>query len=218
VSDALARGRQIAIELLDSARSDGLVMGLKGKAVRRALENLAKANDPDELTAFADELRLRFKSGVQRSVTDPGRLVIPVACVRDTGIPGLDDGVFAMRSFKSGECIETCSVIVLAVNRALMPKSLRMRFFSWGKLVDGEFGSNSQALALGFGSIYNHDNPSNMRYEAIREGALLRFVAVRDIAVYEELTVNYNAFGGGHEWHDDNWFVDNDVARVIRPK
>jgi hypothetical protein len=57
-----------------------------------------------------------------------------------------------------------------------------------------------------------------MRYDAIREGALLRFVAVRDIAVDEELTVNYNAFGGGHKWHDNNWFDSNNVPLVMRSK
>ena len=35
---------------------------------------------------------------------------------------------------------------------------------------------------------------------------MLRFVATRDIEVDEELTINYNAIGGGHESSADTWF------------
>jgi hypothetical protein len=97
-----------------------------------------------------------------------------------------------------------------------MPKALTTRLFAWGYLLGGQYGGFKQALSLGFGSVYNHDNPANMRYEAIREGALMRFVAVREIADEEELTVNYNAYGGGHEWHDDNWFERNNIPLVRR--
>jgi hypothetical protein len=75
--------------------------------------------------------------------------------------------------------------------------------FDWAVLA-GVPGTH--ALALGYGSMYNSDNPANLRYEADRQRLLLRFVAVRDIAEGEELTVNYNAIGGGATWHDNNWF------------
>lgn len=54
--------------------------------------------------------------------------------------------------------------------------------------------------------MYNHNNPANLRYEADKENSFLRFIAVKPIAQGEELTVNYNAYGGGAQWHDDNWF------------
>lgn len=43
-----------------------------------------------------------------------------------------------------------------------------------------------QALALGYGSFYNHYNLGNVRYEADAENRLLHFMAVRDIANGEE--------------------------------
>ncbi len=219
VSDAAARGRQTAIDLLDSARSNGLLMGLKGKSVRRDLERIIKTNDADELAGFAEVLDGRLKASAQRSVTDPAQLVVPAACVRDTGTE-IGDGVFALRSFKPGEVVEICPVILLTMSPQKVPddfpRALTTRLFAWGNLTGGQYGGCTQALALGLGSMYNHDNPSNMCYEAIREGALLRFVAVRGISVDEELTINYNAIGGGHQWHDNNWFDRNKVPLMVR--
>ncbi len=68
------------------------------------------------------------------------------------------------------------------------------------------------AIAFGYGSMYNHANPSNIRYTADNQQVTLVFAAVRDIAKHEELTINYNAEGGGHTSSDDNWFERNDVV------
>ncbi len=45
-----------------------------------------------------------------------------------------------------------------------------------------------------------------MRYQADAADISPHFIAVRPIAAGEELTVNYNAHGGGGEWNDDAWF------------
>jgi hypothetical protein len=70
-------------------------------------------------------------------------------------------------------------------------------------------------LALGYGSLYNHDNPSNLRYEADHERGLLRFVAVRAIDQDEELTVNYNAVGGGFASSTDTWFDRMNIEPLV---
>ena len=91
-----------------------------------------------------------------------------------------------------------------------MDEELKRRSFNWGKLGGNDDGVD--AIAFGYGSMYNHADPSNMRYAADKQQVALIFTAVRDIAQHEELTINYNAIGGGHIWSDDNWFTRNDVV------
>jgi len=68
--------------------------------------------------------------------------------------------------------------------------------FDWGK--------GTVALALGYGSLYNHSYAPNARYDD--EGQRTKiFTALRDIEAGEEITVNYN----GHE--DDQSPVGFDV-------
>jgi hypothetical protein len=45
-----------------------------------------------------------------------------------------------------------------------------------------------------------------MRFEADRKRALLRFIAARNIAAGEELTINYSSTGGGAESSTNDWF------------
>ena len=59
-------------------------------------------------------------------------------------------------------------------------------YFSWG--VDG----NEAALALGLGSLYNHSYSPNARYVKDFDRRKIDFVAIRNISVGEEITVNYN--------------------------
>ena len=54
-----------------------------------------------------------------------------------------------------------------------------------------EWGEGKVALALGFGSLYNHSYRPNARYNDVGPQAKA-FQALRDIAVGEEITVNYN--------------------------
>ena len=55
--------------------------------------------------------------------------------------------------------------------------------FAWGR--------NQVALALGYGSIYNHSFAPNARYEDVGPQTKV-FVALRPIEPGEEITVNYN--------------------------
>lgn len=134
-------------------------------------------------------------------------------CVRDTGT-AKGRGVFALRAFAENELVESCPVVIMRVAFASLPDELKTLVFSWGFLTNGS--SELHALALGHGSLYNHENPSNMRYVADPEGGLMRFVAVREIAAGEELTINYNAHGGGHVWNDNKWFERMNVTLIER--
>ena len=122
--------------------------------------------------------------------------------LRDTGSPK-GRGVFALHAFREGEVVEICPVVIFETPSQALPEVIDRLMFDWGVLANRP---GTDALALGFGSLYNDDNPANMRYEAIPSESVLRFIAVRDIKADEELTINYSARGGGASWHDDNWF------------
>jgi hypothetical protein len=127
----------------------------------------------------------------------------PSLYIKDTGT-AKGRGAYASRAHAKGETVESCPVVLFTGSYASVPEEVRKLLFNWGVLANTQAG---HCLALGYGSMYNHENPANMRYEADAEANVLRFVAIRDIAVDEELTVNYNAVGGGHESDQNTWFT-----------
>jgi len=130
-------------------------------------------------------------------------LTAPTGYVRDTGtIKGR--GVFASRPLAGGETIEECPVVLFSGVFGSVPDEVRKLLFNWGVLANAP---GVHCLALGYGSLYNHDNPANMRFEGDAGAGVLRFIAVRDIAQGEELTVNYSSFGGSHESGGESWFT-----------
>jgi hypothetical protein len=92
----------------------------------------------------------------------------------------------------------------------VLPRTLATLMFQWEELAKV---SGARAIAFGYGSLYNHDNPSNMRCEADPSGPALKFIA-SNIAAGEELTINYNAVGGGTEWGSDHWFERFGITRL----
>src|SRR5437660_11139895 len=97
-------------------------------------------------------------------------------------------GVFARQGFRQGELIERVPVIAVPREQLehLEKTELSYYTFSWGpELNDG-------AIALGFGSFYNHSFQPNADYFKRVEDGVIDFIAIRDIAPNEEITVNYN--------------------------
>ncbi|MBI3821814.1 MAG: SET domain-containing protein-lysine N-methyltransferase [Planctomycetes bacterium] len=140
-------------------------------------------------------------------MTDPRqvqgvRLDSPDVYVADTGT-AKGRGVFARRDFAAGELVEECPVILLGEPFASLPEEVKKIVFNW---MVPDNTTDRHALVLGFGSLYNHANPANMRWEASPQSLAIKFIAVRAIKAGEELTDNYNAVGGGAVWDDDNWF------------
>ena len=128
--------------------------------------------------------------------------------VKDTGtIKGR--GAFANRDFAEGDIVEQCPVIILLRPYDQLPPRLKTVVFNWGNLANT---TPSHALALGFGSLYNHDNPSNLRYQAATDDEAIHYIATRAIKKDEELTINYNAGGGSHLSDNDTWFQQHNIA------
>ena len=101
-------------------------------------------------------------------------------------IRGKGRGVFARRPIGKGEMIERVPMLVLTADEfaeGLAQTPLKDYCFSWG--VD------QVALALGYGSLYNHSYKPNARYEDVGR-TVKAFIAIRAIAQGEEITINYN--------------------------
>src|SRR5689334_257538 len=101
-------------------------------------------------------------------------------------VKGKGRGVFAKCAIPGGAVIER--VPVLVVNAADVagvdnsPVLSRVCFLR---------GRSTVAIALGYGSLYNHSFKPNATYEEGRSRTML-FRALRDIAKDEEITINYN--------------------------
>ncbi|AKB25030.1 hypothetical protein MSMTP_1561 [Methanosarcina sp. MTP4] len=102
--------------------------------------------------------------------------------------PGKGKGVFAQKHFEKDEIIETCPVIVLPPEEVdiLEHTKLFNYYFAWGS------DSREAAVALGYGSLYNHSYTPNAKYEKDLKNGLLKYVCIRDIQQNEEITINYN--------------------------
>jgi hypothetical protein len=97
-------------------------------------------------------------------------------------------GVFAGSSIQKGELIEVCPVIICGEgDKAHFDKTaLYDYYFMWG---DDE---SKTAIALGFGSLYNHHCPANTEFLADYDDNTIDFYALRYIEAGEEITINYH--------------------------
>jgi len=98
-------------------------------------------------------------------------------------------GVFARVAIRQGEVVERCPVLLLEPDDAdrLAVGSLSGHLYDWG---DGR-----AAVALGYGSLYNHDHEPNAEYTAHDDPPEIEIVATRDIQAGEEIFIDYT--GGG---------------------
>jgi SET domain-containing protein len=101
-------------------------------------------------------------------------------------VRGKGQGVFARRAIQKGEIIERVPVLVMTAeefDEGLANTPLKDYCFGWG--VD------KVALALGYGSLYNHSYKPNARYDDVGHRTKA-FVAIRAITQGEEITINYH--------------------------
>lgn len=97
-------------------------------------------------------------------------------------IPGKGRGVFARIMIPKGTTFETVPVLVCKQDDIIC-STLMDYVYAWGK--------ETVALALGYGSLYNHSFKPNARYYDLPM-ARKEYTALRDIQPGEEVTINYN--------------------------
>lgn len=120
--------------------------------------------------------------------------------IQDT--PDRGRGVFAGIAIEKDTLIEICPVLVLPPEdrRYLKRTQLFNYYFSWGE------DEKHLALALGYGSLYNHSFQPNAYYEGNYLENKLEIYALRDIAAHEEILFNYN---GDSDDSTALWFEPN---------
>jgi len=118
-------------------------------------------------------------------------------CVGDCGPIGR--GVYAKKNFQPGELIESVPVILIpAAEWEFIEKTILYDYcYAFGETTE------DQAVALGFGSLYNHSFTPNARYVKHIEEKIINFFALRPIFIGEEITINYN---GKPSSLDPLWF------------
>jgi SET domain-containing protein len=101
-------------------------------------------------------------------------------------IKGKGRGVFARVPIRKGMVIEKVPLMLVPaslIDGRLSHAQVDKFFFEWDR--------KRLAVALGFGSLYNHSYQPNARYQD-GPGACLVYKAIRNIARGEEITINYN--------------------------
>lgn len=103
-------------------------------------------------------------------------------------------GVFAVSAIAAGELIERVPVILIPKTQvfgdsreAKNAARISWYVFSWKVPTNREY----VALALGYGSLYNHSFTPNAKYECIAPDGI-EFRCIRPIETGEEIFINYN--------------------------
>jgi len=112
--------------------------------------------------------------------------LIPTDLIEVRRSPGRGRGVFARQFIPQGTVVERVPMLVFSEKELELNEgnsTLYHYAFEWGK--------GTVALALGYGSIYNHSYSPNARYDDHGQRTKV-FTAVRDIQPGEEITINYN--------------------------
>lgn len=97
-------------------------------------------------------------------------------------------GVFARRKINGGELIESAPVLLVPSDECSYLKNTILENYCF------RCGPNQEhaAIAMGYGSLYNHSYTPNAVYEVKDEEMAVQFRALKEIQAGEEITVNYN--------------------------
>jgi len=124
---------------------------------------------------------------------------IPTLYIFESKLSGR--GVFSTEDIPAGSVIEICPVILLPPDqvKAIESTELYDYYFQWTE------DEQSCAIALGYGSLYNHSFKPNARYYTDFETNTLDIIALNDIPAGEEITFNYN---GEPDDMEPVWFME----------
>lgn len=108
-------------------------------------------------------------------------------------------GVFCSIDIAAEALIEICPAIVIPAleTKVIHKTTLHDYYFLWGAQ------QKSSAIALGYGSLYNHAYKANAKYLIDEANETIDIIAIRAITAGEEITINYN---GDPNNMDPVWF------------
>lgn len=132
------------------------------------------------------------------SIPEPPSAHAPLLVIRDCGPKGR--GVVALSPIAKGEVFESAPVIVVPGEQSgvLRQTALSSYYYEWG---------DDAAIALGYGSVYNHSYRPSARFYLNPAELRIEFVALRNIQAGEEITINYN---GEPDDLDPLWFTPHE--------
>jgi len=101
-------------------------------------------------------------------------------------------GVFTTADISSKSVIEICPCIILSTidTLSIHKTLLHDYYFLW------DLETKTSAIALGFGSIYNHSDQPNADFFINKDAMDITFVALKDIPAGEEILINYISLKG----------------------
>ena len=114
-------------------------------------------------------------------------------------------GVYCDRPILKDEIIEECPLLIIPGNEYDRFETTKLAdyFFTFDK------SANTQALVLGFGSIYNHKRLANANYWIDMEARTMTIDAAEYIDKHMEICINY---GGSPGVEYKEWFSARSIA------
>ncbi len=104
-------------------------------------------------------------------------------------------GVFTSKEISEGDLIEVCPVIV--ISKAELPilhkTILHDYYFLWGEEM------TDCAIALGYGSLYNHAVHPNANFILDIENMTIDIIAITSLNAGDEILINYHGEPGDAE-------------------
>ena len=113
-------------------------------------------------------------------------------------------GIFAARRIECGALIDSAPVVVVPREQMVHLDNTLLGdyYFTWGE------GKKEAAILLGRCSLCNHSYEPNARFVLVPEQRAIEFIALREIAAGEEITINYN---GDPACQNPLWFPTTDA-------
>ncbi len=96
-------------------------------------------------------------------------------------------GVASIHHIPTESIIESCPVIMLSSADTQVIHSTRLHdyYFLW------DTDQKTSAIALGYGSLYNHSESPNADYVLNDETQEIQFFAIKDIEAGDQILINY---------------------------
>ncbi|CAL7962025.1 SET domain-containing protein [Gammaproteobacteria bacterium] len=110
-------------------------------------------------------------------------------------------GVFAKKDIAPKKVIEECPVILFSSLKRKQTIAFDDLAFLWD--------DNNCAVALGYGSMYNHSTQPNANFVRNRQNQVLSFIATKRIPAGTEILINYG---------DDYWTTRNKTPLDVKPQ
>jgi uncharacterized protein len=164
------------------------------------------------LPEWDDRRSFDCRCGVPKCLGRIDRWAVPVPHdpnskgVRMGVVAGHGRGMFASRNFSKGELIERAPII--PIDEKKWPNAAKTILsdyaFDWGEK------DEHAAISLGYISIYNHSYSPNAQLEQLLDELMMEIVAIKDIPMGEQITINYN---GDPAKQDPLWFTERATKR-----